>query len=181
MLLAVLLCVLCGLGGAISFCGKTVDHALACFVPWLLPVGLVIEVGEEDDEGDCVCDKRPLHPGREWAARVERVSGMADCHMKLDHLNYGQVLFPPQILLHVGSKGGQAIVTIHQYMDTRVYGRTKERLATGDPFDANPPQNEHGAVVVDVQEADLVKLLPHDEEHCVQKLHPLGDVVPPQC
>lgn len=53
-------------------------------------------------------------------------------------------------------------------------------LATRNPLDADPPQDEHGAVMIDVQEADLIKLLPHDEEHCVQKLHPLRDVVPPQ-
>lgn len=32
-------------------------------------------------------------------------------------------------------------------------------LSTGDPFDADPPQSEHGAVVIDMQEADLVELL----------------------
>ena len=53
-------------------------------------------------------------------------------------------------------------------------------LAARDPLDADPPQDEHGAVVVDMQEADLVKLLSHDEEHCVQKLHSFRDVVPPQ-
>lgn len=34
--------------------------------------------------------------------------------------------------------------------------------------------------MIDVKEADLIKLLPHDEEHCVQKLHAFRDVVPPQ-
>lgn len=40
-------------------------------------------------------------------------------------------------------------------------------LSSGDPFDANPPEDEHGAVVVDVEKADLVELLPQDEKDCV--------------
>ena len=53
-------------------------------------------------------------------------------------------------------------------------------LSTGDPFDADPPEDEHGAVVVDVEEADLVELLPEDEKDCIQELHAFGDVVPPE-
>lgn len=53
-------------------------------------------------------------------------------------------------------------------------------LPSRDPFDADPPEDEHGAVMVDVEEADLVELLPQDEKDCVQELHSFGDVVPPQ-
>lgn len=53
-------------------------------------------------------------------------------------------------------------------------------LSSRDPFDADPPEDEHGAVVVDVKKADLVELLPQDEEDCVQELHSFGDVVPPE-
>ena len=53
-------------------------------------------------------------------------------------------------------------------------------LSSRDPLDSDPPEDEHGAVMVDMEEADLVDLLPQDEEHCVQILHSLRDVVPPQ-
>lgn len=53
-------------------------------------------------------------------------------------------------------------------------------LSSGDPFDADPPEDEHGAVVVDVKKADLVELLPQDEKDRVQKLHSFGDIVPPE-
>lgn len=53
-------------------------------------------------------------------------------------------------------------------------------LSTWDPFDSDPPEDEHGAVVVHVEEADLVELFPQDEEDCVQEFHSFGDVVPPQ-
>lgn len=53
-------------------------------------------------------------------------------------------------------------------------------LSPGDPLDADPPEDEHGAVMVDVEEADLGELLPQDEEDGVQELHSFGDVVPPE-
>ena len=53
-------------------------------------------------------------------------------------------------------------------------------MSSRDPFDANPPEDEHGAVMVDMEEADLVELLPQDEEDGVQELHSFGDVVPPE-
>lgn len=53
-------------------------------------------------------------------------------------------------------------------------------LSTGDPFDANPPQSEHGAVVIDMQEADMVELLTQDEKHSVEVLHTFRNKIPPQ-
>lgn len=53
-------------------------------------------------------------------------------------------------------------------------------LPSCHPFDADPPQREHGAVVVHVQEGNLIELLPQDEKHRVQILNALGDEIPPQ-
>lgn len=53
-------------------------------------------------------------------------------------------------------------------------------LSTRDPFDTDPPEDEHGAVMVDVEEADLVELLPQDEKYCIQEFHSFGNIVPPQ-
>lgn len=53
---------------------------------WFAPVGVVVEVGEEDDEGDGVANQGPLHPAGERAAGVEGVAGVADGHVELDLL-----------------------------------------------------------------------------------------------
>lgn len=53
-------------------------------------------------------------------------------------------------------------------------------LSTRDPLDTNPPEDEHGTVMVDVEEADLVELLPQYKKHSVQELHPFRDVIPPK-
>lgn len=48
---------------------------------------MIVEVGEEDDEGDSIANQSPLHPAGKWAASVERITGVADGYMKLDLLN----------------------------------------------------------------------------------------------
>lgn len=53
-------------------------------------------------------------------------------------------------------------------------------LPARHPFDADPPEREHGAVVVNMEESHLVEFLPQDEKHRVQILDALGDEVPPQ-
>lgn len=51
---------------------------------WFAAISMVVEVGEEDDEGDSIADQSPLHPGGEGTASVEGVASMADCHVELD-------------------------------------------------------------------------------------------------
>lgn len=41
-------------------------------------VCVVVEVGEEDDEGHCIANQGPLHPEGELAASVEGVASVAD-------------------------------------------------------------------------------------------------------
>ncbi len=47
-------------------------------------VCLVVEIGKQDDERNGVANQSPLHPGREWAARVERMCGVANGDVELD-------------------------------------------------------------------------------------------------
>lgn len=54
-------------------------------------------------------------------------------------------------------------------------------LSSCHPFDADPPEREHGAVVVNVQKGDLAELFPQDEEHRVKVFDAFGDEIPPQC
>lgn len=65
-------------------------HRLASFL-WggrFASVSVVVEVSEEDNEGDSVADQSPLHPAGERAASVEGVAGMANGHMELDLNTY---------------------------------------------------------------------------------------------
>lgn len=65
---------------------------------------MVVKVGEEDDEGDGVTNQSPLHPGRERAATVERVAGVANGHMELDLKMEKRAEIKTRIALHVNAK-----------------------------------------------------------------------------
>ncbi len=53
-------------------------------------------------------------------------------------------------------------------------------MATRHPVHDEPPDVEHGEVMVDVQEGDLVVVLPQNEEESVHKLNEFGEVIPPK-
>ena len=47
------------------------------------------------------------------------------------------------------------------------------------PLDSDPPEEHHGAVMVDMEDGDLVVFLAQDEKECVEKLNNFGEVVQP--
>lgn len=53
-------------------------------------------------------------------------------------------------------------------------------VSTGHPVHDEPPDVQHGGMVVDVQEGDLVVVFAQDEEEGVHELDEFGEVVPPQ-
>lgn len=65
-------------------------------------------------------------------------------------------------------------------MDEAVKCGTKIRVATGDPVHHKPPDVQHGGMVVDMQDRDLVVILPQDEEEGVHEFDELGKIVPPE-
>lgn len=77
---------------AVSQRGAIGDGFAALLHCRFAPVCVVVEVGEEDDEGDSVADQSPLHPARERTAGVEGVASVADGHVELD-------LFKQKILI----------------------------------------------------------------------------------
>lgn len=71
-------------------------------------------------------------------------------------------------------------ITAVSFLGSKIQLRDLLTLSSRHPLDADPPEREHGAVVVDVQEGHLVELLPQNKEDRVQILDALGDEVPPQ-
>lgn len=127
-------------------------------------VALVIEVTEEDNESDAVSKHHNVHTVGKVTLGEEIVACVQEEEDKLHQLQGGQVLLPPQILLHVRANGSQAIVRVHDNMDERVNKTNEERLSSGYIFDSCPPVEDHGAVVVDVEKCQLAVLFPQNEK-----------------
>ena len=53
-------------------------------------------------------------------------------------------------------------------------------LSSWDPLNSDPPQGEHGTVMIHVKKRDLVVFLPQDKKHRVQILNSFRYKVPPQ-
>lgn len=53
-------------------------------------------------------------------------------------------------------------------------------MAAGDPVHHKPPDVQHGGMVVDVEDCDLVVVLTQDEEEGVHEFYEFGEVVPPK-
>lgn len=65
-------------------------------------------------------------------------------------------------------------------MDEAVKCGTKIRMAAGDPVHHKPPDIQHGGMVVDVEDRDLVVVLTQNEEEGVHEFYEFGEVVPPK-
>lgn len=83
----------------------------------MINVGLHVEIAEERNEGEHVNDERIVHPEREIAPRPNSVDAQNHRARELDHLQDGQVLLPPQVLRHLWSEYGQAVIRVHQDVD----------------------------------------------------------------
>lgn len=92
---------------------------------------------------------------------------MCEDQEELGKLYLREVFLPRQVFLHMRSQSREGVVGIHQDVNEAVAHCQEERLSTCYKLDAKPPVNNHGAMMVHVEKADLVILLSQDEEHCV--------------
>lgn len=145
----------------------------------LLVVGLNIEVCEEGNQRNHVSNLEIQPTKREGARPDDPAAGLEDGQHKLYQLPLRDVLLPPEVRPH-GRDGRQTVVRVHEDVDEAVKCGTKIRVATGDPVHHEPPDVEHGGVVVHMQDCDLVVVLAQDEEEGVHELNELGEVVPPE-
>lgn len=103
---------------------KEIQRERLLFIYYLLfrrfRVLLFVEFLEQEEEHDRVHADPPDKRFRVVAVdeqQLERVDH--DCQ-ELDHLQCGQVLLPPQILLDGRSQRGQQVVRVHDYVHERV-------------------------------------------------------------
>lgn len=145
----------------------------------LLVVSLDVEVCEESNQGNHVSNLEIQPPEREGTWPDDPTARLDDCQHKLDQLPLSNILFPPEVGSH-GRDRGQTIVRVHEDVDEAVERRTKIRMAAGNPVHHKPPDVEHGSMVVDMEDGDLVVVLAKDEEKGVHEFYELGEVVPPE-
>lgn len=95
------------------------------------------------------------------------------------HLQNGQVLLPPEVLLHLGSHRGQHVVGVHDDVDEGVQQTEEARVAARGELDTPPDGSGHDAMVDHVQRRHLVVSFAQHKEEGVKELGELGEEVPP--
>ena len=115
----------------------------------------------------------------ERAAVEEDLRRVHGHHNELNHLEQGQMLLPPQVLLEPWAERCQQVVRVHDDVDEGVKRAEERSVTTGNEFHPPPNSGWHDSVVDDVQGGDLIVLFAQHEEESVHELGELGEVVPP--
>ena len=55
----------------------------------------------------------------------ERLEGVDNEHNELDHLELGEVTFPPEVGLDTWTQGGQEVVRVHHHVDSGIEKTTE--------------------------------------------------------
>lgn len=84
---------------------------------------------------------------------------------ELDNLQLRYVLLPPQIVLVLGIKCRQQIVTVHDHVHETVERSHEDTVTPRKVLNAVPGQQDHSRVMVHVQEGDLVLFLAQHKEY----------------
>lgn len=145
----------------------------------VLIVRLPIEVAEQIKEDDRVAHKEEGQRLGHVAALGAHGQHIAKNEDKLNQLNAGHVLLPPQILLVLRSHGGDHIVEIHNDMHTGVENANDDALFAGRILQIAPREEHCDRMMVDVQERDLIVLLAQHKERGVQQIDDLREEVEP--
>ena len=96
------------------------------------------------------------------------------------NLNESEIFLPPEKFSVGRTKGSSEVISVHEDVHEAVEHGAEERRTAGNVLDPDPPEAEHGGVVVDVEECQLAFSLPDNEEHGVEHLKHFAEVVPPK-
>lgn len=80
------------------------------------------------------------------------------------HLEGGEVLLPPDVLLVLRSHGGDHVVEVHDDVYEGVEEGEEGRVAARCELESHPDRERHNTVVDHVQGRDMLVLLAEDEE-----------------
>lgn len=172
---------------------------LGLFYRLLLLVGLLIEVVEQEVEEHSVGQGEADRPSWIAAVGVEQLSLMNEGAAELDlkrertstisyrsihlylsmayHLQVGDVLLPPQILLHLRSEGGEEVVGVHDDVHERVDPANEGAMSAGIVLGGAPADHGHDSVMIHMQERHLTIVLAQHKEDRVEQFGYLGQIV----
>lgn len=104
----------------------------------LLNVRVLEVVGEEDEEPDRVASDEVSQLVGIVAVDEEQLKSVHHDEQELNHLDGGEVLLPPQILLVLGAEGREEVIPVHDDVDECVDHAEERRVSAREKLQAPP-------------------------------------------
>jgi len=123
-------------------------------------IRLVVEFLEEEEEHDSVHADPPDEGSWVVAVDEKQLEGVHHDGNELGHLQRGEILLPPEVLLHAGPERGQQVVRVHDDVHKGVEQAEESAVATWGELDSKPDAHGHAAMVDHMQCGHMLILLP---------------------
>ena len=144
----------------------------------LLPVRLNVKICKETKKDGRLTSGEPEGKRRIIDGPDVNDDAVQAKQEKLQQLNLGDVLFPPQVRLNLRSQRREGVVGVHYSVTTGVEkGEEVDGRHAKNVPDVVPAEDRYNGVVVQVQVSDLAVLLPQYKEDGVEEVDKLGQPV----
>lgn len=102
----------------------------------------------------------------DWKAAVneDRLDGVKEEERELSELHLGQVLLPPEILLHLRTQSCQEVVEVHHSVDSHVQETAESCVTPSNKFNSPPSSERHDSMVNYMKCGEVAVFLPQNEE-----------------
>lgn len=141
---------------------RSLDAILLVIIVFI--VSLAVKVQEHHPEEDGMANDGVGEEGLEATVHHQGNAGVDEGGAELNHLQDGQISFPPQVFAHLGSERGEAVVAVHDGVDGQVDQGEEGVVSAGAEFETNPDAPWHQRVVHNVQDRNVGELFAQDKE-----------------
>lgn len=144
----------------------------------LLDVRLDVEVDEKSQTQSALGERQVNHTLGVATVVNEGDEDVDHEEDELSDLGLRDVLLPPEVGLHLRSKCGQEVITVHDDMDSGVHDQTQQCLAIGSVGEPKPAGPSNQGVMGVMKGGDVREFLVQKEEERVEEITDANPEVP---
>jgi len=138
-----------------------------------------IEVSKHGQEHDTMAENDEAVEGGKPTVDEDGLEGVKTEGGELEHLELGQILLPPEILLNLGAEEREEVVEVHDGVDAHVEETTECCVTTTNVSDAPPSCERHDSMVDHVEGGQVAHFLSQHKKERVEIIDEFREKVPP--
>ena len=141
----------------------------------LLVIGVEVKMIKEGQVAELMrADPKSKSFGEIAFALEEHLEAVDGGGHELNHLESGEVLFPPEKLLDPGTHGGQQIIRVHDHVDERIEKGKETGVTAANVAKARPQNDWQQSVVVQVEDGQVSVLFAQDKKESIEIVDKFG-------